>query len=62
MLLASHRCVPFQEKSYLDFALDDDFRTSRQCRLKIARQEFFTAGFGWILETGSPVRDLFNWE
>ncbi|KAF0288129.1 Glutamate receptor ionotropic, delta-2 [Amphibalanus amphitrite] len=58
----SGRYAYIKEKSYLDFVLDDDFRTTRQCRLKIAREEFFTAGFGWILETGSPVRDLFNWE
>ncbi|XP_037080970.1 glutamate receptor ionotropic, delta-1-like [Pollicipes pollicipes] len=58
----SGRWAFIKEKSYLDFALDHDFQTSRRCRLKIAKQEFFTAGFGWILETGSPVKDLFNLE
>ena len=51
-----------QERSFLDFALDEDFKRTRQCRLQIAEREFYTVGFGWVLQTGSPLKELFDLE
>ncbi|KAF0314638.1 Glutamate receptor 3 [Amphibalanus amphitrite] len=51
-----------KERSFLDFALDEDFQRTGQCRLQIAAREFYTVGFGWVLQTGSPLKELFDLE
>ncbi|XP_037091545.1 glutamate receptor ionotropic, delta-2-like isoform X1 [Pollicipes pollicipes] len=51
-----------KERSFLDFALDEDFRRTGRCRLQVAERDFYTVGFGWVLQTGSPLKELFDME
>ncbi|XP_042888756.1 uncharacterized protein LOC122264082 [Penaeus japonicus] len=50
------------ERSFLDFAVEEDFKRTGECNLRIAREEFFPAGFGWIHQKGDDVGKLFNRE
>ncbi|ROT71191.1 hypothetical protein C7M84_010523 [Penaeus vannamei] len=54
--------VYIKERSFLDFVVEENFRRSGQCNLRIARGEFFPAGFGWIHQKGDDIGKLFNKE
>ncbi|XP_042888876.1 glutamate receptor ionotropic, kainate 2-like [Penaeus japonicus] len=54
--------VFIKERSFLDFAVEEDFKRTGECHLRIAREEFFPAGFGWIHQKGDDVGKLFNRE
>ncbi|XP_037790577.1 uncharacterized protein LOC119585929 [Penaeus monodon] len=52
----------WKERSFLDFVVEENFRRSGECNLRIAREEFFPAGFGWIHQKGDGIGKLFNKE
>ncbi|XP_047495884.1 glutamate receptor ionotropic, delta-2-like [Penaeus chinensis] len=54
--------VFIKERSFLDFVVEENFRRSGECNLRIAREEFFPAGFGWIHQKGDDIGKLFNKE
>jgi hypothetical protein len=49
-----------QEKSYLQFAVGEDYARSGTCRLSIAKQEFFKVNFAFALPTDSPLKHLLD--
>ncbi|KAF2352303.1 Ionotropic glutamate receptor, partial [Trinorchestia longiramus] len=51
-----------KEKSFLDFAMEQDYLETKQCRLTQVPQLFFSASFGWVLEEESVFLPLFNTE
>ncbi|XP_071524871.1 glutamate receptor U1-like [Panulirus ornatus] len=51
-----------KEKSWLDFAMEEDYLRTKECRLAQVNQQFFSAGFGWVLQEDSPYLQLFNTE
>ncbi|XP_069952365.1 glutamate receptor ionotropic, delta-2-like [Cherax quadricarinatus] len=51
-----------KEKSWLDFAMEEDYQATKQCRLAQVNQYFFSSGFGWILQQNSIYLQLFNAE
>ncbi|XP_069181977.1 glutamate receptor ionotropic, delta-1 [Procambarus clarkii] len=54
--------VYIKERSYLDFAIEEDYHRSGKCNLDIAPVEFFPAGFGWIHRKNDTIGQLFNRE
>ncbi|XP_076068797.1 glutamate receptor ionotropic, delta-2-like isoform X2 [Oratosquilla oratoria] len=51
-----------KEKSWLDFAMEKDYLHTGECRFSQVPQIFFSAGFGWCLQTKSPYLPLVNRE
>ncbi|XP_068212059.1 glutamate receptor U1-like [Palaemon carinicauda] len=51
-----------KEKSWLDFAMEEDFLKTKKCRLSQVNQLFFSAGFGWVLQEESIYLPLVNEE
>ncbi|XP_042858447.1 glutamate receptor ionotropic, delta-1-like [Penaeus japonicus] len=51
-----------KERSWLDFAMEADYLTTKQCRLSLVNHYFFSAGYGWALQSESPFLRLFNAE
>ncbi|XP_046458798.1 glutamate receptor ionotropic, kainate 3-like isoform X2 [Daphnia pulex] len=49
-----------KEKSYLQFAVGEDYARSGTCRLSIAKQEFFKVNFAFALPTDSPLKHLLD--
>nr|CAH0107788.1 unnamed protein product [Daphnia galeata] len=49
-----------KEKSYLEFAVDEDYARLGTCRLSIAKQEFFKVNFAFALPTASPLKQLLD--
>ncbi|KAK4022871.1 hypothetical protein OUZ56_008315 [Daphnia magna] len=49
-----------KEKSYLEFAVEEDYARSGSCRLSMARQEFFKVNFAFALPTASPLKTLLD--
>ncbi len=49
-----------QEKSYLEFAVDEDYSNWGKCRLSIAKQEFFKVNFALALPTASPLKTILD--
>ncbi|XP_071531472.1 probable glutamate receptor [Panulirus ornatus] len=60
VLEGSHAFI--KEKSYLDFAMLEEYHKTGQCSLALVRETFFPAAFGWIFQEGNPLRLLFNKE
>lgn len=60
--VASPQLTCPQEKSWLDFAMEQDYLATNQCRLAQVEQQFFSAGFGWALQEDSLYLQLFNSE
>ncbi|XP_063595355.1 probable glutamate receptor [Penaeus indicus] len=51
-----------KEKSWLDFAMEADYLNTKECRLSLVNHYFFSAGYGWALQSESPFLRLFNAE
>ncbi|XP_059352076.1 glutamate receptor ionotropic, kainate 3-like [Daphnia carinata] len=49
-----------KEKSYLEFAVEEDYARSGSCRLSIAKQEFFKVNFALALPTASPLKTILD--
>ncbi|KAG7170296.1 Sulfoquinovosidase-like [Homarus americanus] len=56
------RTAFIKEKSWLDFAMEADYKETNDCRLAQVSQVFFSAGFGWVLQEDSLYLQLFNTE
>nr|XP_027236036.1 uncharacterized protein LOC113827355 [Penaeus vannamei] len=54
--------VFIKEKSYLDFAIEEDSNASGKYRLALAKSHFFPANFGWVFPEGDPLKVLFDKE
>ncbi|XP_068246312.1 glutamate receptor U1-like [Palaemon carinicauda] len=51
-----------KEKSWLDFAMESDYLSTKKCRLYQVRDDFFGAGYGCVLQQNAVYLRLFNAE
>ncbi|XP_066953691.1 glutamate receptor U1-like [Macrobrachium rosenbergii] len=51
-----------KEKSWLDFAMESDYLSTKRCRLYQVKDYFFSAGYGCVLQQNAVYLRLFNAE
>ncbi|CAG7727347.1 unnamed protein product [Allacma fusca] len=51
-----------KEKSYLDVALENDFRKEKKCRFTLAKKTFFTVGIALAVRKKSPILEVLDTE
>ena len=52
--------IHFKGRSHLEFAIMEDFLQSGECRLSLAKENFYKRNFAFPVPKGSPLPALFN--